>query len=515
MALQPQINHLQKTLDGEMAGGSNSGWNILRHELLYLLWALMELAIITPLFFAFAPWTRFWPPGLTVILLLLLMLLPFNLSRLMSTIDVPLDKQRIVLTAGLILTIIIAWRLLLYSPRSASDLGWIPEFFNHIEVPGNPFRIRDITIFLLVTFMWWRGISLIGRHVDISEIGLRMRLEVLLVFILVAGLAGSLLPWSVTPFVLFFFFASLLAIFVTRVEQLEVSRLGQSFPISFRWLIVVSGAATVIAFFTGAFAGALSKESINNAVGWFSPLWEALSHMGFVIVAIIGYLSSPLFILLNWLISLLSGVFNTAFGKGLEGIDLLNLTPFTEQLPEELVENPESAFQFPRQLLTILVMFFIVLFVTLFLGRLGRSLRRTSSSESQTTDPLLLSRSLPRPSFGQRLLDRLSTFQRWRAAASIRHLYRQMCATAADFGYPRTESETPYEYLLTLSQAWPGGLEETKLITEAYVRIHYGEFPENKEELMRISAAWRRLESHQPAKAEQENEVPSTHRREK
>ena len=512
MTLQPEIDQLQETINSNAVVESTTGWNILRHEFLYLLWAFMELAILTPLILAFAPWTWFWPPGLIVILLLLMMLIPFNLSRLMSTLDVSLDRQRIVLTVGLILTIIITWRLLLYSPRPVSDLSWIADFFNHIEIAGNPFRIRDLTIFLIVTFMWWRGISLVGRHVDIAEIGFRMRFEILLLFVLVAGIAGSLLPWSVTPFILLFFFTSLLAIVITRVEQLELSRIGQSFPITFRWLLVVSGAAAVVAFTTGALAGVLSNDSVASTVGWFSPMWEALSLMGIVIAAIITYLISPLILFISWILGLFVAAFGSVIDNGLEEIELLTQGPLSEQLPEELMESTDTAIQFPRQLLTILIMFLFVLFVTLALGRLVRSLRHTSSGGNQTINPLSGYGALPRPSLGQRILDRFGVFRRWRAAASVRHLYRQMCMTAADHGYPRAESETPYEYLQTLSQAWPEGEKDAKLITEAYVRVHYGEFPENEQELIKIEAAWKRLESNRPAEIERNSDTPSIQR---
>jgi hypothetical protein len=513
MTLQPQIDQLKETLDGNMTVESTSGWNILRHEILYILWALMDLAILTPLILAFAPWTRFWPPGLVVFLLLLMMLIPFNLSRLMSTLNVRVERQRIVLIFGLILTILIAWRLLLYAPRPVSDLGWISEFFNHIEYPGNPFRVRDLTIFLVVTFMWWRGISLVGRQVDIAEIGFRMRFEILLLFILVAVIAGSLLPWSVTPFILLFFFSSLLAIVITRVEQLELSRIGQPFPITIRWLLFVSGAAAMITFTTGVLAGVLSNDSVTATVGWFSPVWDALGHMGIVVIAIITYLNTPLFIIISWLLGLFIGTFESAIEGGLDSLESLSQAPFSEQLPEELMEATGISIQFPRQLLTILMMLFVVLFVSLALVRLGRSLRRTSSVQYQTANPRPGHGSLPRPRIGQRILDRFGALRRWRAAASIRHLYRQMCATAADYGYPRSESETPYEYLQTLSQAWPDGEEDAKLITEAYVRVHYGELPENREELTGIEAAWKRLESKRPAETEQESEGLSIQRR--
>ena len=37
-----------------------SSWDFFRHELLYVTWALMEVALLTPLIMAFTPWSQFW-----------------------------------------------------------------------------------------------------------------------------------------------------------------------------------------------------------------------------------------------------------------------------------------------------------------------------------------------------------------------------------------------------------------------------------------------------------------------
>ena len=62
-------------------------WQIFRHELLYILWALMELSFIVPLSLALMPWTRYWSPTQVVLWLLLIMLIPFNLSRFASILE--------------------------------------------------------------------------------------------------------------------------------------------------------------------------------------------------------------------------------------------------------------------------------------------------------------------------------------------------------------------------------------------------------------------------------------------
>jgi hypothetical protein len=49
-----------------------------------------------------------------------------------------------------------------------------------------------------------------------------------------------------------------------------------------------------------------------------------------------------------------------------------------------------------------------------------------------------------------------------------------------------------------LSKAWPENQSDTRLITEAYVKIRYGELPESKEELKALQEAWKRLETTPP-----------------
>lgn len=74
-----------------------------------------------------------------------------------------------------------------------------------------------------------------------------------------------------------------------------------------------------------------------------------------------------------------------------------------------------------------------------------------------------------------------------------------MSDVAESFGYPRLEAETPYEYLTSLARVWPQAATETQLITQAYVRVRYGEIPETRAELEQILAAWRTLLNTLPA----------------
>jgi hypothetical protein len=142
-----------------------------------------------------------------------------------------------------------------------------------------------------------------------------------------------------------------------------------------------------------------------------------------------------------------------------------------------------------------------VLLVSLVLGRLFRE----ASFAARNSE--MINRSGHQPAdelnFGQRLLQRLGLLRNWRTAASIRRIYQQMLETAADIGYPRSESETPFEFLPTLAEIWPDNTADSQLITQAFVKIRYGELPETEAELAAINAAWDHLRDAAPAAIDQ------------
>jgi hypothetical protein len=74
--------------------------------------------------------------------------------------------------------------------------------------------------------------------------------------------------------------------------------------------------------------------------------------------------------------------------------------------------------------------------------------------------------------------------------ASIRKTYASLARLAAASGYPRRDAETPYEYISALQRAFPGSEEEIQLITNAYVRVHYGERSFSPQYVQQVRDAW-------------------------
>jgi hypothetical protein len=129
-------------------------WGLVKQELIFLCWALMEVAIITPFAMFVMGWARFWNTGQLTILLLLLILLPFNMVRLLSAVGISRKQQWRILFASFLVTVIQSWRVLLFAPRSLIDLTWVGEFFAHLGNLGDPLWGREFTIFLFILLSW-------------------------------------------------------------------------------------------------------------------------------------------------------------------------------------------------------------------------------------------------------------------------------------------------------------------------------------------------------------------------
>lgn len=477
-----------------------SVWAYTRHELLYLCYALVDVSLLTPLALSLMGWARYWPPEQVLLWLLLLMLLPFNLTRLMSFIGLQRAWQFRIMVVALLLTILFSWRTLLYAPAAVFDFGWLRQFGDNLAESGSLIWTRDLSIFLLVLFVWWRGLRLATRHHEINRMGLRLRLGGLIFAPIIVWFAANFLAWSVVPFLMLFFLAALTAVALVRVEQMEQEQTGNLASLNVTWVLTIMLAAVMITLTAAILATVVSGESLFFVVDWLSPLWAALQFGAAATGLTLYYLSQPLLDLFAILIQGLGVVL--AYILGQAGQAMRQLIPLTEEVPIPTLTpsvTTESSGSGGKAIVLVLMLLAIVL-VTFALARLyqqasfvarqsGRS--HLKNNENEEAD-----------GGGRGLLERLGLLRSWRAALSIRRIYRQMCRAAEGAGYPRLEFQTPYEYLPTLAIVWPENTADSRLITNAFVKVRYGEVPESREELEAIRVAWRQLESTEPNRRE-------------
>lgn len=486
-----------------LMASTSTAWGYIRHELLYLGFALMEIALFTPVVLVILGWARYWPPLQVSLWLLLVMLLPLNLIRLMGLLQWDLKRQRRLLLLGLVLTIFQSWRLLLYNDGSLFDFSWMRQFLNSLGEGGNLLWTRDLSVFLVTAFVWWRGIRLATRYPEINNVGLRLRLGGLIFLPLIIWFSGAFLNANIVPFILLFFLAALMVISLVRAENIEQERSGTAATLNARWFAVVAAAAFLIVTGAAVLTALIAGEPLFLLVTWLTPLWQALQFGATVSGAILFELIYPAAEVVAGLIQWLAGILGGVLGQLSATLQATNILG---NLDSPLIPTPTETVEVVGPTLigrstTALIMIALLVLVALALGRSYQkatfAARDSQKSRSRIDEDEEQGR-------GRRFLERIGLFRQWRTAASIRRIYKQMCRAATDAGYPRVATETPYEYLRTLGKVWTEYAAETQLITEAFVRVRYGEVPETEEELELIRSAWRRLEAVEPAQRDQQ-----------
>ena len=90
----------------------------------------------------------------------------------------------------------------------------------------------------------------------------------------------------------------------------------------------------------------------------------------------------------------------------------------------------------------------------------------------------------------------LDSARKFLMAARIRRIYARLMDLSAKLGHPRPLSSTPLEFIPSLEKLLPDSKRELDVITQAYLRVRYGEFPETNQEVEIVETAWNHVRSH-------------------
>lgn len=485
----------------QQPGPATVAWIYIRHELLTLAWALMDVAVIAPVALIVLPWIRFWPLPAFTAWLLIVLLIPFNLSRFMSLADVDTARQRRVMLVAFLLLFFLSLRTLIYEPQSLLDLSWLGAFAGRLARFSATLWRRDLVFLALVALLWQRGLALARRPVAVTEVGFRLRLGALVLapILVILGLVPAV--HGALSFVMLFFLAALLAVALSRAEEVTRQETGATYPMSPRWALTVFLTSFFIVAVAALFGLALSGQGWRQLLLWLAPVGDAVSLGGMVIVTTVTFLLLFLATPLQWLLRQIIGLLG---GLGVQNLpEPGELAPqLTDQsIDQLLLEFNNSQGQFLLWLnRAAIVIFVLLILVILYVAYRRFAFRRALTFDTEGAGAPGTEMPTTEIGLGQRLINRLRRLRRWRAAATVRQTYRAMCAEAAEQGFPRALSETPFEYLPTLLESWPAVADDIHLITGAYVRVRYGQVPESEEELHSIHSAWRRIQKQSSAR---------------
>lgn len=354
----------------------------------------------------------------------------------------------------------------------------------------------EFIIAAVVLLMMWRSLRLSRQNVGPMMVKSNLRTGIILLLIL--GFLFTRAEPMIQPMGIYlgFLFSALLALGSARISVVDIFSKAKRSPFDRNWILQMT-----ITIFSFIGIASLLAFVLTSQMGWLSNWLErAIYFLGVILL-------SP-FILLAYLFSVLWG----QFASNATPLPAPDLTPTPgadsplipmdrlDQLFQQSGPNLVEAFKFVFQwggLILGLVLFFMLLRRVLVVNS-----RRISEMEGEgdTYEQLgSLARLLREAVLGEArqavegFSKRLNRGERLLAAARIRRIYTRLLDLAKEKGVPRLASQTPLEFLNTLDRVFSGVHDDLCTITDAYVRVRYGEYPETQEQVDKVEKAWLRV----------------------
>ena len=451
------------------------------------------------------------PPAALFLLLLGTLIFYMLVADLLNQWQVDSPQRELIMAGVVLATSLLSVRLLLYPRLAPWDLRWLGEtgsaVFNFTAG-----RRPEVLVLLLNGFLWWRVAANTDRDLSFFAVGVNFRLGLLLSVVANAMLVGTGRATVTEAFIFFalFMFAGLTAVSVARIDEkallTEHSR-GAVLP----WLQVAQ--VTVVAAVTLLLGGLLAlifrPATIMRVLGWFSPLWELLGTVSGWLIYGLAWLLAPLMNaavrFLQWVMSQVEPMETPQQEQAFGDIVVVRPTDITT-----LLDRHDNV----RYALVALMILGALALIWLFFVRTRRRMlvneEEAWAQERVTFGGGLLGRGAERLRDLWDLVRRYGLGTQLLAAISIQNIYANTSRLARLRGFPRPTAQPPDLYLPALQAAFPGCGDELAHITEAYMRVEYGDQALDNIELDRLRADYRRVRATPPPDAETPDaETPS------
>ncbi len=370
------------------------------------------------------------------------------------------------------------------SSAGRPDWGWLPDL---VSRQAEPEVARKFLAWLLGLLIWVQAMRVPACFGDVRATLRRFQVGVLLV----AGLVLFSLRFEapVTDLVLAYFGLGLLTLALTRIEEVAEKDPRAAGTFGRKWGLTL--AAALLLTLGGALL--LSRVVTVDVVRWIlTPLITLAWMLLFAVVVLFSFLLSQLLPLIAYL---LGDDLSERFRETLEGFgeSVQNVAP--EQGGKG---GPNLA------LAQALQGVFVVGLLLLLVGLLVYSFRKWRLRQYGTSPGGVRETVEPEGTWAQDVVDyvrhlrRRADLGRWvrrPGDGSVMAIYASLQAWLAAGGYPRRPEQTPYEYQTLAQEALPAHQAQVQAITEAYVRVHYGQDPVDARELSRLQRAWRRIKA--------------------
>jgi hypothetical protein len=354
----------------------------------------------------------------------------------------------------------------------------------------------------VITLLWYRGFQIGKASLTHITVSLQMRLGILM-FFFIALIGTAQLQEDMLTLLPFFFGSGLMASALARsatlhIDEDERSRFGISW---LGFLIMIVLVIVVIAFIAALLMAGIDR---NQA-------FDVLKLIGAGFLTLIFILASPFLWAANEFFTWLGSAKDTnpeaveESGKIIPGSAKdVDRWDYSDELSAVIHFVTTWGFYIMIALVTMLVLYFWFTFL------FTRDNVKFDYDDDEDVDERELIGGI-RKTIGNQLKKLGDMFNIVRqfgfgsdlmGVLTIRWAYSRMEREAKKRGFARSKSQTPYEYRRMVAKAFPGGEEQIRVITDAYVAIRYGELPENNDRLDRVRQALDQLmEIEAPATA--------------
>jgi hypothetical protein len=467
-------------------------------ELSALATMIMDVSWLALSYRALSFTARTNPSGSIFAVLGSMLLLIYYATRLSYQAALGSMARRVTLLLVMIGSGLVSIKVLVYSGDSLSPRIFTQNLVQSFADP-NMLIPAEFEVLIISFLIWLRGITLAQQWMS-TRIVLRRYQAGIIVLLGLSML--DLMPSSngQTFEVLAFLIGGLIAMATGRAVELGRMRGTRRNPFDRYWLlglIVVTGIMVGLALL----AGGIATE-------YFTSIVVVLALVATQILLILmGILVSPILLVVlllspGLLERLKSLIDFSEMQSGLSRVVnfLLQVLTGLSQLLRSVYDGFISLQRLKPYLLWG-ILFLAFVYLLRILGRHWRSPWTWRSEQEDRQFAMETSDLLQHMRDGFRrgthriaaAIQQLRYGRRWLAAAKIRRIYVQLMKMCEDLGFPRPVNQTPHEFLPTLERYMPTHIDDLVRITDAYVRIRYGEFPEHREDIVAFAAAWRRI----------------------
>ena len=396
------------------------------------------------------------------------------------------------------------------------DPGWL-SFAGESLVGGIPTGLQ--ATLLGGAYLWWRGFRIAQEGLDREQVLFSFKVGLIAIVLgllvwesaLHSGAEFGATRTQAIAIASVFFLAGVTALALSHImrARADLARhegLQQSFIT--QWAVVLLGVAGGMLLVGWILAGLLSLDVWQPLLNVLSLAANLMGLLVYVILLPIAFLAAGMVFVVQWIVS--------QFGGGT--VPNLELPDFSalRRVPEEGDPATGAAVwvSIVKWGVLILVLSALVyLLAKLVLRRrssftVGESVPEVNESIGTWSNAIrdiltgLIMFALWFRGKGRALRSKVPLLRPVSPAPSypgdmeIRDLYSSLLYEARQAGFPKEESQTPYDYLPELEQQLAEDKEALQAITKDYVENRYGERPIEGTELSMLNRLWRTVVVH-------------------